>query len=60
MQYIQEAQWTLSRKTQRPTNKYIIIKMLKVKDKEKILKSARDKFILKFRHKTATGANDLE
>lgn len=42
--HIQKTQQIPSRRNaKRPTNRYIIVRMLNVKDKEKILKSARGK-----------------
>ena len=42
---VQEAQ----RDAKRPTSRHIIIKMPKVKDKERILKAAREKHLVTFR-----------
>ena len=50
---IQEAEWTPNRiNLKKLMPKYIIIKLLKYKDKEKILKAAREKQHLTYRKKT--------
>ena len=47
---LQEAQRVLSKMdTKRPTPRYTIIKMLKVKDEERILKAAREKKLVTYR-----------
>ena len=46
---VQEAQRVLNKTdAKRPTPRHIIIKMLKVKDKERILKAARDKKLVTY------------
>ena len=47
---VQEAQGILNKKNpKRPTSKYIIVKMSKVKDKERILKVAREKQLVTYK-----------
>lgn len=48
--HIQEAQWTLSSiNAKRPTNWHIVVKMLKAKDKEKVLKAVKEKWITTYK-----------
>lgn len=51
--YIQEFKWTPSSlNTKRSTPSHSIVKLLEVKDKKKILKVAREKWLM--RHKSTT------
>ena len=50
---VQEAQRVLNKMdAKRPTPRHIIIKMLKVKDKERILKAAREKQLVTYKEVT--------